>query len=42
MISLDTIPKELYGVPAVKKLMKKLQKEQQKNEQKNRPASTNK
>jgi hypothetical protein len=42
MISLDAIPKELYGVPAVKKLVKKLQKEQQKNEQKNRPASTNK
>lgn len=42
MISLDAIPKELYGVHAVKKLVKKLQKEQQKNEQKNRPTSTDK
>ena len=32
-ISLGEIPKELYGVPAVKRLIKRLLKEQQ-NEQK--------
>ena len=41
MISLESIPKELYGVPAVKRLIKKL-KEQSNVKQKNRPASTDK
>ena len=37
MLTLDQIPKELYGVPAVKKLIKKLLKEQSREQQKNRP-----
>lgn len=35
MIDLESIPKELYGVPAVKKLIKKLLKEQSREQQKN-------